>query len=340
MYRFYKNFLKKRGGLSRYLNVEIFFHLFVVSSLSMNPASSAIAEVRVADFLEWAMPSQVAKVEKTYDKVIGEKVNWGFYSSGGDMTKAMVKGDIDIAFSQGLTPFVVAVNQGIPIKMVGIAMVETAHDCIVRNALGITKNNAKELEGKRIAVTNTSMAEFGLRQTLKYLNVDINKVELVNVKPADAAFMMLETEVDAACSYGQNSLSKMRRVGSSLLTNAEKEDAGVISIDVISVTEKFMKEKPEALRRFLKVTFDSNAAFAKDQSKIGIIANDAGLSVDKAVEQMKFFTFPTVEEQFNSYFNDDGIAINLLSLMGEMFATSQHPKKADYSQFIDTSFLK
>ena len=34
------------------------------------------------------------------------------------MTEAMLAGDIDIAYSQGLAPFVTAIQQGAPIKMV------------------------------------------------------------------------------------------------------------------------------------------------------------------------------------------------------------------------------
>ncbi len=315
--------------------------ILLIMATAFIAASPAFAEVKVADFLEWATPSQIAKVEKTYDQVIGEKVNWNFFSSGVEMTKGIIAGDVDIAFSQGMAPFVSAVNQNAPIKMVGIAVVyEAADDCIVRNALDINKDNAKALEGKKIAVPFNTMAEFGLRMTMRYLNVDIRKIQLVNANPADAAFMLLETEVDAACAFGENSLSKMKRVGKPLLSGDEKRAAGIISFDVISVTDKFAREKPEALRRFLQVTADANAAFAKDQSKVGVIAKDAGMSVDKTITQINSFTFPTVKQQLNAYFSDGGIATRLLPFMGKMFASEEYPEKSDYSRFIDTSFLK
>ena len=38
------------------------------------------------------------------------------------MTEAMLSGDIDISYSQGLTPFVNAVNAKAPIKLVDIAV--------------------------------------------------------------------------------------------------------------------------------------------------------------------------------------------------------------------------
>ena len=304
-------------------------------------SAPATAEINVANFLEWATPMQIAKVEKNYDAAIGEKVNWKFYSSGVEMSKAFQSGEIDIAFSQGMAPFVSALNQNIPIKMVGIAVAyDAADDCIVRNALEITKANAKELEGKKVAVPFNTMAEFGFRMTMRYLNVDINKIELINKQPADAAFMLLETEVDAACAFGQNSLSKMKRVGKPLLTNQEKKTAGIVSFDIISVTEKFARKKPEALKRFLQVTNEANTRFTQDASKINLIAKDAGLTVQKAKEQISSFSFPSIEEQINLYFSDEGFATNLVPFMGKMFATEQFPEKSDYSQFLDTSFLK
>jgi len=334
-----KNETKKQLNLFNRIQGSIVIFLTTTAIIVMN--STARSEVNVADFLEWASPLQIAKVEKTYDQVIGEKINWGFYSSGAKMADAMAAGEIDIAFSQGMAPFVSAVNANVPIKIVGIALAyDSADDCIIRNALGITKDNIKKLEGQKIALPMKSMAEYGFRMTMRHLGVDINKIELIDQDPADAAFMLLETEVAAACAFGKNSISKMKRVGKPILTNAEKKAAGMTSFDVISVTEKFAREKPEALRRFLKVTAAANAAFARDKSKIGVIAKDAGLTVEQAMAQITEFSFPTVDEQLNLYFSESGFATTLLPFMGEMFATDKYPKKADYSQYIDTSFLK
>jgi len=304
-------------------------------------STAAVAEVNVANFLELSSPMQIAKVEKTYDKAIGEKVNWRFFSSGAEMAKAMVAGEIDIAYYQGMAPFVNAINANAPIKIIGIAVAyDAADDCVVRNALEINRTNIKELEGKTVALPTKSNAEFGFRMTMRYLGVDTSKMKIIHQEVADAVHSLLETEVDLACVWGQNSISKMKRVGKSLLTTDEKKAAGMSSFLIISVTEKFAKEKPEAVRQFLRVTAGANAAFATDKSKINVIAKDAGLTLEKATAQLSTFSFPTVDEQLNSYFSNDGIATKLVPFMGEMFATDEFPRKADYSRFIDTSFLK
>jgi len=304
-------------------------------------ASSALADVNVAYFLEWATPNQVAKVEKIYDKALGEKVNWVNFGSGTAMTEAMLAGDIDISYSQGLTPFVNAVNANAPIKMVGIAVAYgAADDCIVRNDSGIDKSNAFELEGQSVAVPLNTMADFGFRMTMQSLGVNIKKITVVDQEPADAAVSLVDGAVTMACGFGENSLSKMKEVGSSMLSSSEKEAAGITSFDVISVTEKFAQENPEALRKFIEVTEKANAEFAANGAKIDIIAADAGMSIEKTKAQMAGFSFPDAQEQLQYYFNQGGRVFTMLPFMGKMFATQAAPAKADYSTVVDTSFLK
>jgi taurine transport system substrate-binding protein len=75
-----------------------------VAAVMMGGASLAHAadSVNVAFFLEWATPNQIAKVDKAYDDAMGVDVKWTNFSTGVQMTEAMLAGDIDIAYSQGL----------------------------------------------------------------------------------------------------------------------------------------------------------------------------------------------------------------------------------------------
>lgn len=312
-----------------------------IVTLSATMAPAAMADVNVAYFLEWATPNQIAKVEKAYDKALGEKVNWVNFATGTAMTEAMLSGDIDISFSQGLTPFVNAVNANAPIKLVGVAVAYGAGgDCVVANSTGISKANALELEGKSIAVPLNTMSDYEMRLTLSTLGVDINKVTLVDQEPADAAVSLVDGQVAMACGFGENSLSKMKEVGKSMLTVPEKTEAGITSFDIVSVTEKFAQENPEKVKTFMAVTEQANLAFAKDQSKIDVIAGDAGMSVEKTKKQMAGFSFPTVAEQKAEYFNEKGKLANVLPFMGKMFGTAAAPAKDDYSVYVDSSFLE
>ena len=80
--------------------------MLVAFSLNASVANAAAKEVRVAFFLEWPTPNQEDKVKKLFDKALGVPVKWTNFSNGGAMTDAMLAGDIDISYSQGLMPYI------------------------------------------------------------------------------------------------------------------------------------------------------------------------------------------------------------------------------------------
>ena len=153
----------------------------------VSPVAHAADSVNAAFFLEWATPNQIAKVDKAYDAAMGVDVNWTDFSTGVAMTEAMLAGDIDIAYSQGLAPFVTAIQQGAPLKMVAIAVVYEANDCFVRGDLGIDSANATELEGKTVAVPLNTMADFSFRKQMAALNVNTSTMTIVDQAPPDGA---------------------------------------------------------------------------------------------------------------------------------------------------------
>jgi taurine transport system substrate-binding protein len=310
----------------------------VAASLAL-PAHAA-NEVNVAFFLEWATPNQIAKVENTYDDAMGVPVNWTNFDAGTQMTEAMLAGDIDISYSQGLAPFINAVNAGAPIKMIGIAVQYPANDCVVRNGAGIDKTNATELEGKAVAVPLATMADYSFRMMMRALNVDTDEIRVIDQVPADAAVSLADGAVTMACGFGADSMAKMYEAGEPLMNAADKKEAGIISFDVVSVTERFAQQNPELVRTFMEVTDQANKNWARDQSKIDVIAKDAGLSVESTRAQMESFYFPSNQEQLEKYFNKGGLADVAIGVVGGAFATEENPALKDYSVVIDTSYLK
>ena len=96
--------------------------VIVALNLSISVANSAANEVRVAYFLEWPSPNLEDMQKKNFAKALGVPVKWTNFTNGGAMTDAMLAGDIDISYSQGLVPFINAVKSKAPIKLVDIAM--------------------------------------------------------------------------------------------------------------------------------------------------------------------------------------------------------------------------
>lgn len=315
-------------------------HLATVALAASTMASTVTADVNVAFFLEWATPNQVAKVTKAYDEAMGTRVNWTNFDAGTQMTEAMLAGDIDISYSQGLAPFINAVNANAPIKLVAIAVQYPANDCVVRDDAGIDKYNASELEGQAVAVPSATMADYSFRMMMRELDVDVSEINIIDQAPADAAVSLVDGNVVMACGYGGNSMAKMFEVGKALMSPEDKEAAGIISFDVVSVTEKFAQENPDLLRTFLEVTDAANSTFSNSDYEVGIIAKDAGMTLAGARTQMADFSFPSAKDQLEKYFNQGGLADVAIGIVGNAFATAENPALDDYSVTVDTSFLQ
>ena len=170
------------------------FMAVVAAGVAMLFASSASAldKVTVAYFLEWPTANQVAQLEKTYDEAMGVEVEWRAFGNGNEMSQAMVSGDVQIAYSQGLVPWVVAVTNGLPLKLVGVAVsYAEADNCVVHADTGISQANAAELEGKTIATPIGNVTHYKLLRTLDHLGVDASKVNMVQMNGADASVRAL-----------------------------------------------------------------------------------------------------------------------------------------------------
>lgn len=308
-----------------------------VAAVSALSATAFAQDVNVAFFLEWATPNQIAKVEKAYDDAMGVDVNWTNFDTGVGMSEAMLSGDIDISYSQGLAPFVTAVQQGAPLKMIGIAVVYEANDCFVADSLGIDSGNASELEGSTVAVPLNTMADFSFRKQMAALEVDTDSMTIVDMAPADGAVALADGSVSMACIFGGASAKAAGEVGTPIMSTGEKAAAGIGSFDVISTTEEFAAANPEALATFMEVTEAANAAFTGSAEQIAIIAADAGMDAETTANQMAGFMFPTADEQKSDYCGADGIAAAAAASLGLVF--SDDTDAGQLAQTIDCSYL-
>ena len=304
-------------------------------------AQSKPDKVTVAYFLEWPTANQVAQMDKTYDEALGVPVEWRAFGNGNEMTQAMVSGDVDIAYSQGFVPFVVGVTNGAPIKMVGVAVTYSDNDaCIARDDSGITKETAKQLEGKKVATPIGNVTHYKLLKSMEVLGVDASKVELVQMNPADAAVALVRGDVPMACGFG-GALDRMKTVGSPLMTGAEQEAAGINTFDIVSVTDSFASEHPDLLRKFMEVTAKADADYkANPDAAYDKVSKASGMDLEAAKKTMGGFGFPDIATQKSEKMMGGSMQEATKGVAEVMKASGNMDKVLDdYSKFIDTSFL-
>lgn len=314
----------------------------LLSALGGIPGALALDEVTVAYFLEWPTANQVAQIEKTYDKEMGVKLKWRAFSNGNEMTQAMVSGDVQIAFSQGFVPFIVGVSAGAPLRLVGIAVTYAESDnCVVHKDAGITKTNAKDLEGKTVATPIGNVTHYKLLRTLEHLGVEHSKVKLVQMNPPDGAVALARGDVAMACGFG-GALTRMREYGAPLMMGAEQEAIGINTFDIVTVTNAFAEKHPDLVEKFMAVTEAANIAYKADpDAAYPIIAKASGMDLDTTKSTMANFGFPSAAEQKGPNWLGGGVQEMIKGVADVMVSAGGMDAALDnYTVFIDTSFLK
>jgi taurine transport system substrate-binding protein len=252
------------------------------------PAMAAAQEdgITVAYFLEWPMPFQFAKVEGIYEERLGVPVEWVAFDTGTAMSAAMAAGDVQMAVSQGVPPFVVATSAGQDLQLLDIAVSYSENDnCVVRTELEADQANAAEvLAGKKVAVPLGTAAHYGFLRQMEHLGVDLASLEVVDMAPPDGAAAIAQGAVDMFCGFGA-ALTRAKEHGNVLMTGPEKEAAGILVFDVISAPSSFVNENPDLV--------------AEAEAMLPVIAQDAGMEEQAARDFMATFAFPPREEKLS-----------------------------------------
>jgi len=274
-----------------------------VAGIAVIASAQAYAqeELTVAYFLEWPMPMMAAKAAGTYDEALGMKVNWVSFETGTAMSAAMASGDVQIAVSQGLPPFVVATSAGQDLQIIDVAVSYSDNDnCVVSSALEVDKDSAGELAGKKVAVPLGTAAHYGFLRQMNHFGVDIDSLSVVDMAPPEGAAALGQGAVDFACGYG-GGLSRMKEHGNVLLTGTEKEELGILVFDVTSAPTEFIAENGDIVSKFLAVTAEANEVWAADPNDemLSVIAKEAGMDLDAAKDAIATMKFPPVEEQLS-----------------------------------------
>lgn len=264
-------------------------------------AAAAMDEITVAYFLEWPMPMMAAKADGSYDKALGMKVNWVSFETGVAMSAAMASGDVQIALSQGLPPFVVAVSGGQDLQLVDVAVSYAENQgCAVHSDLEIDKDSAGELAGKKVAVPLGTAAHYSFIRQMDHFGVPLDSLQIVDMPPPEGANALAQKAVDFACGYG-GGWARMQEVGDVLLNGAEKQEIGILVFDVTSVPASFAAENGDTLAKFLKVTADANAKWAANPSEemLAVIAEQAGMDLEAARSAIATMSFPSIDDQLS-----------------------------------------
>ncbi len=321
-----------------------FTKLITAATVGMAISASAVVaqeELTVAYFLEWPTPNQFAQANKLYEEALGMKVNWVSFDAGTAMSAAMASGDVQISFSQGVTPFLVATAAGQDLQIVDIAVTYSDNDnCVVRSSLEITADNASELAGKEVGVPLGTAAHSGFLAQMKHFGVDVGSMKVVDMAPVDSAAAFASGNLDMVCGWG-GALRRMKEHGNVLISGATKEAVVGKVFDVTSVPTAWAQENSETLSAFLALTAKMNAQYAGGRdSMMADISKEAGMDVETTTAIMDVFGFPTTDAQLSDAWFGGFLAEYLASSAAALEEAGQITPLSDYNAVIDSSYLE
>ena len=307
-------------------------------------APSGLDELNVAYFLEWPTANQVAQLEQTYDSVLGLTVNWIAFPSGNDMALAMESGDIDISYSQGLTPFANYVTSGADHVIVGVAVsYADADNCVAHPDYAVSQDNAaSSLAGQVIYTPIGNVTHFKLLKMLEHLGVSLDDVSLIPSEGGPAAVAAFENgDVAMACAFGGAINMMLASGGNLVMTGSEQEALGIRVFDIISAPRSFAEAHGDVVTAFLQVTEDANAAYAADRASFeATIADAAGMDVAGSNSLLDAFTFLDRDSQLSEAWLGGTVQAAMKEQMDFFVAQGEIDTALDsYDGVVDTSYL-
>jgi len=332
-----KSFLVKMSGIFTIALCVLF------ATASTHAAGPKPTEITVAYLERWPTPSQFAQAKKIFDGALGLRVNWVPFANGNEVNAAIAAGEVQIAYSQEHLLFLAGITDGLDLNMVAIAVSYPENDnCIVHKDVKITRADAAQLEGRKIAVRTGSVSHYRMLKMLDHLGVDPVNVEIVPMPDDTAsAYALQNGYVAMACASG-SALQSMLDSGRPLMTGVELEAIGLRLFDVVAVPASFANEHPEIVQAFVDVTEAANSQWKKNPDAMqAAIARTAGLNLETTERVLQKLDFPPAEEQKSPAWMNGLVAAYTRDLADFFVKQGQLDKTLDsYDRYISTRFLR
>ena len=289
-------------------------------------------------------PSKVAQADGLYEKAIGEKIAWRRFNSGPQVVTAIASGDVQIG-NLGSSPLAAAASRNLPIVAFMVsAQINASEALVVRNGSGI--DTPEDLVGKTIATPFVSTSHYSLLGALKHWGLDAQKVNVVNLQPAEIAAAWKRGDIDGAFVWSP-ALGEIRKTGKTLTDAAQVGQWGAPTFEVWVARKDFAEKHPDVVANFAKVTLDSFADYAAhkngwtvDSEPVQKFAKLTGSNAVDIPELLAGTTFPDAQAQQTEALLKGGTA----KAIGETATFLQEQGKIeavlpDYSAYVTDKFI-
>jgi ABC-type nitrate/sulfonate/bicarbonate transport system substrate-binding protein len=258
---------------------------------------------------------------------------------------ALSTGSIDFAFLGG-PPTLTAIGRKLPVKVI-FSTNDVSHleGLVVLPSSGI--KSLADLAGKTVAVPKGSSAWVGMHLVLAKQGIPIDKVHILDLSPNAIQAAFSNGTVQAAWIW-DTWIERLQSLGAKVV--ALEKPSGVVEPNSWVVSDRFLKENPEAVARFVAALHvgaegaNRNPAVAAPE-----FSSLTGISSAQATEIMKNEPTFTIDTGLSSdsplsFVNaDSGFAASLArsgAVLQQYGILPNAPTKAEIASAIDAGPLK
>jgi len=281
---------------------------------------------------------QIIAEEMGYFKDEGLTIKNKLMNGPDENASLVASGDAKICFGSIYNNISVAAN-GVKVKVVApLANAAGTQSVVARKGLVI--KSAKDLEGKKIGMTNGAGVLIAIRNMCNATGTDISKIQFVNLQVSDQLAALEKGDIDAMAAW-EPWVGKAVDQGGTLLFSGTKANLPGVPSDVhwidfymtLQVTDDFYREHPETIEKLLRALHKATTYInehPEDAAKI--IAKRININEAECLRIMKKNVYSmTFDQQFV------GGADNMANFMLDMKSIKAIPKTESY---MDTTLLK
>jgi taurine transport system substrate-binding protein len=307
-------------------------------------ALSAHAAQLTIGYITGIDPTKLPMSDGTYDKVIGEKIDWRRFDAGPAVVAAIASGDVQIG-NLGSSPLAAAASRKVPlVAFIVTSQIKSSEALVVRNGSGI--NGPQDLIGKTIATPFVSTSHYSLLGALKHWNIDPSKVKVVNLSPAEITAAWKRGDIDGAFTWSP-ALGEIRKTGKILTDAGQVSQWGSPTFEVWVARKDFAEKHPEVVSRFAKVSLDAiadydahKAEWTPDSVQVQKIAQFTGANPADIPELLEGSHFPSAQEQVSAALLGGGTVKDITQTA--VFLKEQGKIDSvlpDYSSYVSAKFI-
>ncbi len=224
----------------------------------------------------------------------GLKIQMVPFRTGSELIDAAEKNMIDVGYV-GITPVTSAVDQNSSVKIVA-AVNQEGSGIVVSNTSNITK--ITDLKGKRILIPKKgSIQDVLLRYLLLKNNIDPEHVNITEMEVPLMEDALVSGEVDGFVAW-EPYVSQAKINGNGKVIMDSNDIWPNNPTCVIVSTNSFIKQKPDRLKKFLKVHVEATEYVNTHKNETAaIVSKKLGTHIDVELEARNHITFIAIPTQ-------------------------------------------